>query len=114
MDMWGVGCIALELLILKPLVKFDFQRPADVVKDIFKQCSLQDHDAITYYRRLPAWRDSLGSVPCLPTNALLPRVVAAQVPRLVAHFVCKELLVIHPLHRTKVGPARARLSSLTT
>ena len=46
--------------------------------------------------------------------ALEPRLVAAQVPELVAQYVCQGLLVVHPMHRLKVGPARVRLSGLTT
>ena len=114
MDMWGVGCIALELVAGTPLIQFHQQTPLDIVKKIFLQCSVSDHQAVVYFRRLPAWTGSMGKVPFLPTQALEPRLDARGLPALVIEFICHGLLVVHPLHRIKVGPARHRLSGMTT
>ena len=112
MDMWGVGCIVLELWILKPLISFRPQGHLAIVEDIFKQRSVQANDAVTYFRRLPAWTDGMGKVPYLPALALEPRLDAAQVPASVRDYICQGLLVVHPLHRMKVGPACHRLSAM--
>ena len=112
MDMWGVGCIVLELYILKPLISFRPQGHLAIVEDIFRQRSVQANDAVTYFRRFPAWTDGMGKVPYLPALALEPRLDAAQVPASVRDYICQGLLVVHPLHRMKVGSACHRLSAM--
>ena len=112
MDMWGVGCIVLEMWILKPLVSFKKTSPLEIVKDIFGQCSVQANDALAYFHKLPAWRDSLGKVSYPVPNALGPRLDACQVPAWVRDYICEGLLVVHPLHRMKVWAACHRLSAM--
>ena len=111
MDMWGVGCIALELWIMKPLICFLSESSLDIVTDIFRQLSLQAKDAVAYFCRLPAWTDSMGKVPYPSKDALEPRLHAAQVPASVRNYICQGLLLVHPRHRLKVAPAILQLSS---
>ena len=108
MDVWSVGCIVLEVWVLRPVVRHDVKSAAAVIATHVTLRPLQG-PALDYYMRLQSFSDKMlcKSMP----KTLAQMFERNSVPPGLADLVCG-MLEFHPKQRLKASDLRVRLASL--